>query len=800
MQRRRLLGLLRVGEWPLITKMLATLIGGVMLVGAIVIVTSVRFTRRAVEREVQEQFATLATGKMVSMARVLEQHFATLRGISADESIIQVAQEANDAHTVASELYLSSVDQNWETASDESELIRSITDPELNEITGQLLSYLANLPDYQLILVTDRLGALIAATTRTETFFQAYQNWWTPTYNNGRGALYVSLVNPLTQPGVETSYVEVAAPIYADEGGQELIGGVYARIEMQAFVEVLRAADLAGGHQTLVTNRRGRVLAATEADMLGTTVDPTWSERDYQVNERRHTHEAVTLEGKPVLLGHSSMPFVDIDRGDDAATLNGLGWILFVYEPLRSAYAGASRAGAAIWIWGLGALIVTVVGGYLLTRSLAAPIGHLKDVVRRVREGDRAARAWVYLRHEIGAVGHMLNDLLDERERLETALVAQEESRESERARRLRDIQLTSSVGDVISLAADERELSHRIVDLVHEHYSLYFVGIYLVDTSGRWVVLQAGTGEAGKQLLARGHRLPIGVGVAGACVAGGRQRIERDLSSVERRDADVLPYARSEVAVPLRSRGRVIGALVALSYQSDTFDEELVLALQTIADQVGVAIDSIRLSNESEATSERLRKAYGELSRRAWQEALGTRAGYGYEARTTGVEALDATPPDHWDDGLRQAWQRDRVVSETREEDYGVQTQTLAIPVRARGEVIGVLDVAKLAEEGAWTALEREQLSGLADQLGQALENARLYEVTQRSALEQEMIGQATRRMRETLSVDTVLQTAVRELQGLLDLEAVEIRVGPTNGEPGAGNGAGGEGMSDDD
>jgi GAF domain-containing protein len=239
---------------------------------------------------------------------------------------------------------------------------------------------------------------------------------------------------------------------------------------------------------------------------------------------------------------------------------------------------------------------------------------------------------------------------------------------------------------------------------------------------------------------------------------------------------------------------------LVALSYQSDTFDEELVLALQTIADQVGVAIDSIRLSNESEATSERLRKAYGELSRRAWQEALGTRAGYGYEARTTGVEALDATPPDHWDDGLRQAWQRDRVVSETREEDYGVQTQTLAIPVRARGEVIGVLDVAKLAEKGAWTALEREQLSGLADQLGQALENARLYEVTQRSALEQEMIGQATRRMRETLSVDTVLQTAVRELQGLLDLEAVEIRVGPTNGEPGAGNGAGGEGMSDDD
>jgi GAF domain-containing protein len=128
-------------------------------------------------------------------------------------------------------------------------------------------------------------------------------------------------------------------------------------------------------------------------------------------------------------------------------------------------------------------------------------------------------------------------------------------------------------------------------------------------------------------------------------------------------------------------------------------------------------------------------------------------------------------------------------VVATLTTEEQDVHAYHMALPIRSRGEVIGVLEVSKLLEAGAWTPVERDQLAGLADQLGQALENARLYEVTQRSALEEQVVGEVTQRMRETLSVDAVLQTAVSELQSLLALESVEIRVGPDGAEEDKGS-----------
>jgi hypothetical protein len=108
---------------------------------------------------------------------------------------------------------------------------------------------------------------------------------------------------------------------------------------------------------------------------------------------------------------------------------------------------------------------------------------------------------------------------------------------------------------------------------------------------------------------------------------------------------------------------------------------------------------------------------------------------------------------------------------------------------------VIGVLEVSKAWGDGDWTPGEMDQLRALATQLGQALENARLYEMTQQNALEEQMVGDITRRLRETLSVDTVLQSAVRELRGLLRPNEVEVRLGgawmETESDPLAGSAA---------
>jgi len=268
--------------------------------------------------------------------------------------------------------------------------------------------------------------------------------------------------------------------------------------------------------------------------------------------------------------------------------------------------------------------------------------------------------------------------------------------------------------------------------------------------------------------------------------------------------ETDLLPYARSQIAVPLRSRGAALGAIEACSYQSDTFDEELAIVLQVIADQVAVAIDSIRLAAENRAAAEQLHRAYGELTRDAWRSALGSDLGGGYVARLTGVEPLAAMAPEQWPPQLQRAWRTGQpvVVDASEGGEAPAPVTHLVFPIFSRDRVIGVLDAARLLSSGKDQEITTltQTLEALAGQLGQALENARLYEVTQRAALEEQMVGDVTRRMRETLSVDAVLQTAARELRSLFNLEAVEIRMGgPLLNRHRAGEGEGWETVSED-
>ncbi len=69
--------------------------------------------------------------------------------------------------------------------------------------------------------------------------------------------------------------------------------------------------------------------------------------------------------------------------------------------------------------------------------------------------------------------------------------------------------------------------------------------------------------------------------------------------------------------------------------------------------------------------------------------------------------------------------------------------------------------------------------MEALADQLSLALDSARLYEDTQRRAARDRLMGEVTTRMRETLDMDVVLQTAIRDIGQALNLAEVEVRMG---------------------
>jgi GAF domain-containing protein len=344
----------------------------------------------------------------------------------------------------------------------------------------------------------------------------------------------------------------------------------------------------------------------------------------------------------------------------------------------------------------------------------------------------------------------------------------------------------SAEVSRAVSSILDTDQLVRQVVDLIREQFKLYYVGLFLVDEAREWAVLRAGTGEAGKKMLERGHRLKIGAGsMIGWSISNAQARIALEAESdAQRRATSELPDTRSEAALPLRSRGQVVGALTVQSAESRAFDNVTISILQTMADQVAVALDNARLLAESQAALEAVQRAYGKLSREAWGELLGGRRDLGFRSDAYGI----GSAAHIWRPEMEQAMQAGRVVQAA---DNAAQKQALAIPIKIGDTTIGILDTYKTGE---WGAEEIALLEQITDQLAIALDSARLYQETQRRAARERMAAEITDKMRRAVDMDALIQTTIQELAAALStsnaflqltLPAADKDAAQTAGEP---------------
>jgi GAF domain-containing protein/HAMP domain-containing protein len=414
------------------------------------------------------------------------------------------------------------------------------------------------------------------------------------------------------------------------------------------------------------------------------------------------------------------------------------------------------------------ALVALVL--YLLLRgTVLSPLGELVAMAEAVTGGDLERQVEVRSRDEVGQVGLALNDMTSRLRELIGSLEQRVTERTKDLEKRSAYLEASSDVARATASILEVDTLVQQTVDLIKERFDLYYVGLFLVDEINESAVLAAGTGEAGQKMLARGHELKVGEGMIGWSIANAQARVARDVGEdAVRFDNPDLPDTRSEAAIPLRSRGRVLGALSAQSTEVAAFDPDSVTVLQTMADQVAVALDNARLFAESQEALEAERRAYGRISREAWSKMARGRAALGYLCDQKG-QIMPS--PGSWQPEMIQATQTGRLV-----QDGG---STLAIPVRIRENVEGVVRLRKPDGAADWTPDEIELTKTLAEQLGVALESARLYQETQRRAARDRLLGEVTARVRQTLDMDTVLQTAIREIGQALELAEVEVRMG---------------------
>lgn len=398
--------------------------------------------------------------------------------------------------------------------------------------------------------------------------------------------------------------------------------------------------------------------------------------------------------------------------------------------------------------------------------------GWLSNTLVLLLVGALPVAAYSYLVPRLVAALAQSQDRARELAHHQAQLEQQIDDRSDALTRRARHLEATAEVARDAALLLELEALLSRAATLISERFGFYHAGIFLLDSSGEWAELKAASSEGGRRMLLRGHRLRVGEeGIVGYATGRGVARTALDVGAdaVFFDNAD-LPDTRSEVALPLRARGEIIGALDVQSRDPEAFTDEDVAVLQTLADQIALAISNARLLQQVQESLEAERRGYGELSLQAWVGLLRTHPELGERYDPQGI----LPGSDRWREEMKRAARTGETVVDNEK-----PSATMSTPIRVRDQVIGVLDAHKAEGADQWTLGEIALMETLAGQLGIALEGARLFQDAQARAAREQMLGQFTARIRETLDVETVLQTAVRHIGETLGMAEVEVRMG---------------------
>lgn len=555
-----------------------------------------------------------------------------------------------------------------------------------------------------------------------------------------------------------------AVPVSSSRG--EVMGVLCGHANMDILSEIMLEGTGPGETgETYLIDKSGILLTGTGAPQL-------------KVGETRIDSEgsqavlAAQKNGVGVYSNYTRIPVIGAYRW-----IPELQVALLAEQRQDEAFAGLRTTGIVTIAGSSIATIAAVFAAIFVSRKMTQPLNDLKRTAEKIACGDLELRASTDNLAETSALARSFNSMTAQLRNMIGSLEEDLTRRTRQLQRRSDQLSAAAEISRFAATTTDADELVREIVNLIQERYGLYYVGLFMVDGNWEWAVLKAGSGAAGTAMLRLSHRVRIDEdSMIGWSIIHAQPRITLEAGEGPvRRTTGELSETRSAAAIPLRSRGRVLGAISFQSREPGAFDRETLAVFQNIADQVASALDNIRLFAETQGELYTTHKTYGALSRQAWLEKL--------RARPLSLRK-DASGISLFEEGSEL------------ESDGNNGDDSKVFPIKARGEIIGYLNAQKrrrsdeiLAGGGEghpvstnppWDPGEEALLETLTEQLGVALESARLYEDTQQRAERERIIDEATSRMRATLDLQTILQTAIQEMRDKLELAEVEVRLNP--------------------
>ncbi len=186
---------------------------------------------------------------------------------------------------------------------------------------------------------------------------------------------------------------------------------------------------------------------------------------------------------------------------------------------------------------------------------------------------------------------------ITERKRVEQALI-----------RRSAQLELLSDIGRKIAAILGLAQVLDRTAHLVQESFGYHHVALFLVDDDRSELVMKASAGDF-VSLFPPGHRVQKGRGMVGWVAEHGTRLWANDVNNEPlyiNYYPQMIPTC-SELSVPIQVGDQTVGVLDVQSPQFNDFDENDVKVMETLADQIAVAIANARLYEAAQAHSAQL-------------------------------------------------------------------------------------------------------------------------------------------------------------------------------------------------
>lgn len=382
------------------------------------------------------------------------------------------------------------------------------------------------------------------------------------------------------------------------------------------------------------------------------------------------------------------------------------------------------------------ALLMGAGYSYYVSKSISDPVRELIETFDKIEKGDISARAPISATDELGIVTMQFNRTVARLEALQSTL-------EQQVAERTKLLTATNEVARVASSSLDPDKLLASVINLFTEQFGYYFAALYLLDPSEKWAELKEGTGDAGNLLKQNRHRLEVsGKSMVGGAIRDKSPRIAQIASEEKQRfENPLLPYTRSEVALPLIVGDRVLGALNVQSTKESDFGQDAIKTMQNMAGQVAIALENARLFQEAQQNIREMRAIQQQYLLAGWSG----------------------------------------ISSQPEDMEYGVGDESdgtskkIEVSISLRDQILGQI---KLEGNDEWSPEQRSLVDAVAAQAAIALENARLVSESRQIALRERMLAEINSKIWSSATIDGVLQTVVKELGRRLDASRATIEL----------------------